>query len=238
MKTVFITGVSSGLGHSLAREYLSRGWRVFGVSRRTPTDLAENTSFAHAALDLSEHARTGTVVPELLGGLGQLDLAVLNAGVLGCFDDMANVDLDDLKHVLEINVWANKTVLDTLFSSGMRVGQVVAISSGASVNGNRGWAGYAMSKTALNMLTKLYSREHPETHFCAIAPGLIETDLLDAALTQYEDDRFPSLDSIRRKRNTGEVMSPEHAASALADKVARLPELVESGEYADIRRLE
>jgi len=238
MNTIFITGVSSGLGHGLAREYLSRGWRVFGVSRRTPTDLVENTAFAHSALDLSDHARTGTVVPELLGSLEQLDLAVLNAGVLGRFDDMANVGLEDLRHVLEINVWANKTVLDTLFSTGITISQVVAISSGASVNGNRGWAGYAMSKAALNMLTKLYARERPETHFCALAPGLIETDLLDSALTFRADERFPSLESIRQKQSAGEVLSPERAASALADKVARLPELVESGEYADIRKLE
>jgi NAD(P)-dependent dehydrogenase (short-subunit alcohol dehydrogenase family) len=237
MKNVFITGASSGIGHALAEEYLRRGWRVHAVSRRTPADLAEYDKFTHAALDLNDHARTAAVVSELLREWNHLDLAVLNAGVLGRFDDLANVGLDQLKRVMEINLWANKTVVDVLFSEGRTVAQVVSISSGASVTGNRGWAGYSISKASLNMLTKLYAREHPESHFCAFAPGVIDTAMLNELCSMSHDERFPALDSLRSKRSTAEMPTPEQAAGPLVDAIASLPRLVSSGEYADVRKL-
>lgn len=237
MSSVFVTGVSSGIGHALVQEYLCRGWRVYGVSRRTPTDLAGHDGFVYAALDLCDHARTPAVVSELLGGLSRLDLAVLNAGVLGRFDDLADVALEDLKQVTEINLWANKTVVDALFGENRNVAQVVTVSSGASVNGNRGWAGYSISKAALNMLTKLYARERPETHFCALAPGVVDTALLDRLCSLPQDERFPALEALRRKRGTSELPTPAQAAGRLVETIGRLPRLIESGEYADVRNL-
>ncbi len=237
MSSVFITGVSSGIGHALAEEYLRRGWRVYGLSRRTPTDLVEQDEFLHAALDLHDHARIPTIISQLLGRLDRLDLAVLNAGVMGRFDDMANVGLDDMKEVMEINLWANKTVIDALFSQGRTVGQVVAISTGASINGHRGFAGYSISKAALNMLTKLYAHERPETHFCALAPGVIDTIMPDMLCSMPPDERFPALNALRAKRGTWEMPSPKQAAVRLIDTFGRLPGLVESGDYADIRKL-
>ena len=162
---IFITGVSSGIGHALAREYLDRGCRVYGVSRRRPTGLIGREGFAYQSLDLQDHGKTKATLATLLDGVEHLHLAVLNAGVMGAFGDLGEIPLDDLRKTLETNVWVNKTVLDNLFSQGRRIDQVVAMSSGASVNGNRGWAGYSISKAALNMLTKLYARERPDTHF-------------------------------------------------------------------------
>jgi NAD(P)-dependent dehydrogenase (short-subunit alcohol dehydrogenase family) len=237
MSSAFITGVSSGIGYSIARAYMSRGWKVYGVSRRRPTDLADDQRLEHACLDLADHHQTKSVLAELLAGVRSLDVAVLNAGVLGQFEDLGNVELDDLKQVMEVNVWSNKTVVDTLFCGDRRVGQVVAISSGASINGNRGWSGYSISKAALNMLTKLYSRERPKTHFSALAPGIVYTAMLDRLCSLPQDERFPALEQIRDKRGTHELPSPEQVADRLIDTFARLPQLVTSGDFADIRSL-
>ena len=237
MNTIFITGVSSGLGLALAEAYLNRGWKVYGVSRRTPEDLARHNAFYHASLDLREHDRTPGVIADLLGTLDGLDLAILNAGIMGRIEDLANTDLDELRNVMDVNVWANKTVIDALFSTMERIDQVVTISSGASVNGNRGWSGYSVSKAALNMLTKLYAREHPGTHFCALAPGVIDTAIQEEIRTLPNDPRFPALESIRKRRGTPDMLSPTDGAARVIAAVERLPWIVASGEYADVRKL-
>ncbi|NIL96703.1 MAG: SDR family NAD(P)-dependent oxidoreductase [Planctomycetales bacterium] len=237
MRSVFITGTSSGIGHALAGEYLNRDWQVYGVSRRRPDDLAGRQHYFHAVVDLADHVRTRSVVSKLLTSTKCLDLAVLNAGVLGQFDDLAQVGLDDLKRTMEINLWSNKTLMDTLFSSGMTVRQVVSISSGASINGNRGWAGYSLSKAALNMLTRLYAREHSDTHFCALAPGVVDTDLIDHLCALHPEGRFAALDALRAKRGTAAMPAPAEAAVQLVDAIQRLPGLVESGAFADLRNL-
>jgi NAD(P)-dependent dehydrogenase (short-subunit alcohol dehydrogenase family) len=63
----------------------------------------------------------------------------------------------DLKQVMEVNLWANKAIMDWLHGWGRPIDQILMISSGAAVLGNKGWNGYALSKAALNMLARLYA---------------------------------------------------------------------------------
>lgn len=235
-KSVFITGVSSGIGLGLANAYLQQSCQVFGVSRREPQELLHRPRFRFQTLDLNEFESIGPAFDNLLADVEHLDLVILNAGILGQFGEMRDVQLDALKHVMDINLWANKVALDHLFSFVDSISQVVTISSGASVNGNRGWSGYSISKAALNMMTMLYARENPQTHFCALAPGLVETGIQDELAAIPRDERFPSLEAIGNKRGTPAMPKPNEAAKLITDAIGRLPELVESGAYADIRK--
>lgn len=237
-RTVFITGVSSGIGLALAQGYLERGFRVLGTSRRKPEpSLADHAEFRFRSIDL---AITDTIEPqlnELLDGVECIDLAILNAGRLGFFGDLTESDLGDLQRTMTVNVWSCKVVLDTLFRRGIKVSQVVTVSSGAAVNGNRGWSGYSISKAALNMLTKLYATERPGTHFCAFAPGLVDTAIQEELRAREPDDRYAAVEVLRSKRNTPDMPQPREAADRFIHVFDRLPELVTSGDFADIRQL-
>ena len=59
-KTIYITGVSSGLGHGLAKVYLEQGATVYGCSRRKPEELVD-LGLRFQAIDLSD-ANTGKVL--------------------------------------------------------------------------------------------------------------------------------------------------------------------------------
>ncbi len=235
--TIFITGVSAGLGHALAKHYLDGGSRVFGLSRRTPAEFIDHPSFRFVSADLAAPDGVGPAIQRLVGETPRLDLVVLNAGVLGQLGDLIDADLADLRHTMQVNVWANKLALDAIFRQGLAVGQVVAISSGASVNGNRGWSGYSISKAALNMLIKIYSKERPETHFCSLAPGIIDTAMQEQLRSREPDDRFPSVEALRSKHGTPELPCADDAAPGLAKVMARLPQRVQSGVYIDVRAL-
>ena len=50
------------------------------------------------------------------------------------------------------------------------------------------------------------------------------------------DERFPSLEAISTKRGTSAMPKPAEAGKLIADAISRLPELVESGAYADVRK--
>ena len=158
-QTVFITGVSSGIGNGLAHEYLARGEKVVGISRRQPTDLLTHENFRFAAVDVTDPDAIASEVPKLFADCEKIDVAILNAGILGRLSDMKDSSLDELKQLMDVNVWSNKTILDVLLLNCPQTNKVVTISSGAAVNGNRGWSGYSISKAALNMLTMLYARE-------------------------------------------------------------------------------
>lgn len=234
---VLVTGVSSGIGLGLASHYLDIGHRVYGTSRRTPESLLHHSSFRFVTTDFRDERAIVATMKQFLAEVKHFDLVILNAGVLGCFGDLADAELADVKNTMQVNVWANKVVLDTLFGGGLTIKQVVTISSGAAVNGNRGWSGYSISKAALNMLTALYARERANTHFCALAPGLVDTAIQDELCALDLDPRFPALEVMRSKRKTIDMPTPLKLAPRLAEAIRRLPQLVDSGDYADIRTL-
>lgn len=246
-RNVFITGVSSGIGLGLARECLRRGDAVFALGRRPPPDDTLDAApgaapaapgrFRFVACDLADPEAIPAAVASLLQGSGRLDLAVLNAGVLGRIGDMADTSLESLKAVMDVNLWANKAVLDALFAGPREVTQVVAVSSGAAVSGARGWNGYALSKAALNMLMRLYAAERPATHITALAPGLVDTGMQAYLRGLPRDDRFPTMDRLKRAQGTADMPDPEKAAPRLLDAMETLRSR-KSGDFYDVRALE
>lgn len=236
-KNILITGVSSGLGLALAELCLGQNHSVYGLSRRIPEKLMDNPGFHFDPVDLSDLAAIPHAVHQLIENAAQLDLVVLNAGMLGEFGDMARVSLSIMKEVMDVNLWANKVLLDTLFDASVFVDQVIGISSGASRSGARGWNSYSISKAALNMLMLLYSQEFPETHFCALAPGVIETQMQDYLGALPSEDQYPILDILRSKRNTPQMLKPALAAEAILGYTDHLKTKIKSGSYVDIREM-
>lgn len=232
---ILITGVSSGLGHGLAKKYLDRGATVYGCSRREPEDLVA-AGLQFKSVDLADESDGRPSFEELISGVPHFDVVILNAGKLGEIRDMKDAPLSDLRETMEINVWANKWILDALFSGNRSVKQVVGISSGASLSGSRGWNGYSVSKAALNMLIKLYAGERPDTHFTSFAPGLVDTAMQDYLTNLPGDERYEPLETLKAAKGTEKMPDGEACAKML---IEAFPELLkrESGDYADIRKM-
>lgn len=233
---ILITGVSSGLGYALANTYLGHSWKVYGISRNYPNGLQGNPNLYFQALDLADLGYIPNALSSLLSHVKKLDLAVLNAGVLCPIADMKDSRMDDLQYAMTVNVWANKVILDTIFQRGIEVNQVVAISSGAAVTGHRGWNGYAISKTALNMMVQLYAQERPHTHFTALAPGLVDTTMQEYIASVPDAERFPTIARLQRLKGTAEMPSADGAAHRLAQLFPRLQTLP-SGSFTDVRKM-
>jgi len=233
-ESILITGVSSGLGRGLAEAYLERGAAVYGCSRRVPEDLVKKGLF-HRTVDLADEKEGCSALRNLAQGVRSWSRVYLNAGRLGEIRDMKDSPLDDLRLTMEINVWANKWVLDLLYETA-GIEQVIAISSGASLSGSRGWNGYSLSKAALNMLVKLYAGERPETHFVALAPGLVDSGMQDYLTALPADDRFKPLEILKEAKGTEKMPDGRTCAEQIIGLLPRIRK-VESGEYADIRKL-
>ena len=236
-KNILITGTSGGLGQALAQHYLSRGDSVFGFSRR-------GAAFAHqnmrdAQIDMANLETLAASLDALLKGVKQIDLLVLNAGILGKIEAMHETTFKELKPLMDINVWSNKVLLDYICRSEIKVGQVMAVSSGAAVNGNKGWGAYSLSKATLNMLIKLYAAEYPEIHFISLAPGLVDTQMQDYLCDQSNVDEaaFPSVMKLRAARGTDAMPMPDVAARNIAAVLPQLKQQHESGAFVDMRKL-
>ncbi|BAF70861.1 SDR family NAD(P)-dependent oxidoreductase [Nitratiruptor sp. SB155-2] len=226
---ILITGIGSGLGEALAKLYLEAGKEVYALSRTLPRSLVNFSNLHFISLNLHAHEKIEHALTKLLDGV-ELDLAILNAGIVGELKDMSEISLHEISAIMDLNVWANKVILDVL--KRHTVQQIVAISSGASVSGARGWNAYALSKATLNMLVKLYAAEMPNTHLTALAPGLIDTPMMEHILKYGDKEKFP----VVKRLEESSKMSAQEAALLLSDSFKRLLEYP-SGSYIDIRNL-
>ncbi len=229
----FVTGTSSGLGRGFVTALIEDGWRVYGCSRRD-TDLP---GLRHVRCDLTDYGRLLPVLTNLLDEAPGLDLVILNAGVLGRIGFLAEMSMDEAKAVMEVNLWANKAVMDWLSRWGRPVRQVIMISSGASRLGNKGWGAYSLSKAALNMLARLYAHEFPRTHVSAVAPGIVDTPMMDYLCEEADAEAFPALQRLRAARGTEAMPDPDTAARRVLALRERIRTDYPSGAFVDIREI-
>ena len=231
MQNILITGIGSGLGKALAREYLDLGYQVFAIGRSFPKMLDAHPHFFFFPYDLSKTFMLKDTVKDFIKD-HTFDIAILNAGVLGDIKTLKHTKLTQIKEVMELNVWANKELIDTL-SSFATVKQVVGISSGAAVNGSKGWGAYSLSKSGLNMLLNVYAKELPEIHFTSLAPGVIKTPMVRHIIDEVDDEVFASA----KKLKEGYIQTPKEAAKRL---ISTFPKLLnyESGSFLDVRTMD
>jgi NAD(P)-dependent dehydrogenase (short-subunit alcohol dehydrogenase family) len=236
MKNIFITGISSGLGKGIAQYALTQGVKIWAMNRNEPDwETKEGILHFHPA-DFKNLKTLVTNTQGLLTNCEELDCIILNSGIISPIQDLKDTSMEIIQEVMNVNTWANKLILDAVFSSGIPVKQVVAISSGASVNGNRGWNAYSISKCALNMLIKLYSEEQEETHFTALAPGLIDSPMQDYLCGLVNNDKFPALEILKQARGTEHMPSEVVAGENIWKKIPKLLSYP-SGSYVDVRNM-
>lgn len=244
MKHFFITGVSSGIGEALAKHCLLQGDRVTGLSRRNVqaglTQLVarelSNNPLAHYQIDLAQLDSLPDRVALALSECPAVDIAILNAGTLGELACLQELSLRDLQKQMDVNLWAQKILIDELLCSIPRLKLVVVMSSGASVDSGVGWGGYAVSKAALNMLVLTYAAEHPSVTFISFAPGLVDTPMQQELTDKANKKQFEHIVCVDALRLQSKVVSPSEFAARFYDLLSQL-EQHPSGDYVDMRTL-
>lgn len=225
-KNVLITGCSSGLGLALVNYYLEKDFIVYGISRKKP-DIT-NPNFFHKSFDLSQISKIKDELSSFIKDIFQIDTAFLNAGMLGKIKILEELSIQEMQEVYELNVYANKELLDILQT--IKVKNILAISSGASLTGYKGWGSYSLSKAGVNMLVNLYSNEMINTKILAVAPGVIKTPMTDYIRFEIDENIFPSA----KKLSEGLVQTPQETVLKIDNLVNRIDEF-KSGSYVDVR---
>lgn len=237
MVPVFISGVSSGIGHALASLHLARGDEVWGVSRHEPEDLLELPGFHFCAADLCAAEEAQTVLRDFVGET-PFDTAYLNAGTFGEAPELAcNTPLDAFRSVLELNLVAAKWGLDLLLCRRTRPHQVVFSASVSAIRQRAGMLSYSVSKAALNALANVYHLENPDVFFAVF--GLCNVDTTVARTILQADERFHELVALRgRSTQPGYLVSPaERAKNIIALLERRHAMALRSGHFYEIRQL-
>lgn len=185
MKSVVITGASSGIGEACAAFLDARGWKVFaGVRKEADAQrLHRNASDRLMPLfldivDGESIARAGEVVRENVGEHG-LDGLVNNAGI-GVTGPLEFVPMDDLRRQFEVNVFGHVAVTQQ-FLPLLRAtrGRIVNMSSIGGRSAAPFLGPYSMSKFALEAYSDALRRELSPwgIDVSCVEPGAIATPI-------------------------------------------------------------
>jgi benzil reductase ((S)-benzoin forming) len=240
---VLITGASRGIGNALARKYLAAGFRVFGLSRTLPVGLLRHPHYTHVSVDLARTDALCDVLRHRLireHELFDLSHVFLNAGMFSLrIADLKHVPLSELTSVMDINVWSNKVILDTLLGHEVSIGTCVVSSSIAGARARAGNSAYAISKAALNIMMALYALENPQTYFAVLGLCNVHTELARRIGSLPLEGSFPEIEKLRQRgAASGYLASADERAAHLFDLLALgLKERVPSGQFTEIRSL-
>jgi NAD(P)-dependent dehydrogenase (short-subunit alcohol dehydrogenase family) len=218
---VVVTGASSGIGAATARAAAAAGARVVLVARREDriavlaAELGAEQGRALAVrCDVTDPTQVAAALQAALRTFGRVDVVVNNAGQ-GLQGTVEDVDLDDVRAVLELNVLGPLIVMQAaapLLRAGGG-GSIVNISSGTTLAAVPGTGPYAASKSALEKLSAVARAE--------LAPHGITVSCLLPFATSTE-----FMSSIRAGREAAEEMTagavfdaPERVAEAVLDLV-------------------
>ena len=155
-KTVLVTGATGAIGGTLCRALAPLGCRLglMGARLAELQSLADElrplgATAATAAAELRDRAALQRGIASLVQQLGPVDVLIHNAGI-GRLTQAADPNVDDVEEMLEVNylggVYAVEAVLPAMLAR--RSGQLVAVSSLASLCGMAWSAGYSASKAA------------------------------------------------------------------------------------------
>ena len=226
MANVLITGSSSGLGLALAQSLCEQGDEVYGISRsQTPLPIKQITCDFNQLDTLKEK------LSELTQNIS-FDYVFLNAGLLGKIAVVSELSHDDFLTVFNVNVFANKIIIDDLLRNN-NVKNIIGISSGAALKSYFGWSIYCSSKAAFKQLISAYADENPSVHFLSLAPGIVKTKMQDH-LYSIDATEIPSLEKFHSLYNTMET--PEIVAKRIIENLKSLDKLP-TGSFFDLREI-
>lgn len=180
MKTVLITGCSSGIGAATASRLVARGWEVWASARRPETlaDLAA-AGCRTVALDVTDEESMTGAVEQVLAASGRIDGLVNNAGYSQS-GALESLDLDDVRRQFETNVFGliRLTQLVLPAMREQRAGRIVNIGSMGGKLTFPGGGAYHASKYAVEALSDALRFEVAGfgVKVVLVEPGLITTE--------------------------------------------------------------
>jgi len=203
-RVAVVTGAASGIGAGIATAFAREGADIVVADLAPEADAAEvlagirdtGRQVLYVRTDVSDEASVRAMADQALAMFGRVDILVNNAGIFteSLLADMPVADWDRV-----VNTNLRGTFLCTRALIGQMLergdGRIINIASQLGQIGGGSVAHYSASKAGVIGLTKALAREvsHRGVLVNAIAPGPIQTPLLDSETEQWRSAKLAEL---------------------------------------------
>lgn len=187
-KTIVITGVTRGIGRSLAGEFARLGHTVIGCGRSADPVAALQSALGQphdiAAVDVIDDRAVADWAKRTLAAHGTPDLLINNAAIINRNSRLVDVPAAEFDAVIDINIKgvANVTRHFVPAMIERNHGVIVNLSSGWGRSTSPDVAPYCATKWAIEGLSKAMADELPSGMACVpISPGVVNTEMLQSS---------------------------------------------------------
>ncbi|WP_250000907.1 SDR family NAD(P)-dependent oxidoreductase [Actinoplanes sp. M2I2] len=229
-KLVVVTGASTGLGASTARELARRGFHVLaGVRRARDADALRSTGIEPVILDITQAEHVAALASRVADDPRALHAVVNNAGIQ-VNGPVEALPLEQWRRVFEVNLFGHVAVTQALLPALLRGrGRVVNISSIGGRTAMPTYGAYAGAKFALEAVSDSLRREVEPlgVRVVVVEPGGVRTEMatrgvatanhLAAGMTPEQDERYGGL-----VQAINSLMTSGTASGLTADAAARV----------------
>lgn len=218
MKTVVVTGASSGIGLAIAELFISKGYTVYNLSRHRN----ENSAAKYICCDVTDEEAVKSAFRIVFDKEGTIDVLVNNAG-FGISGATELTSLESAKKQFDVNFFGAVTCSNQVaeYMRNQGGGTIINISSLAAQLSIPFQTFYSASKAAVNSLTLALANELKPfgIKVCAVMPGDVKTGFTDAREKSnaensvYSEILHKSVATMERDEQNG--MSPDDIAKAV-----------------------
>ena len=207
---VIITGGSGGIGSVISQSFISEGATVVVFSR----SRGAGKNNWHS-VDVSDYASIRRGIAKVLHKFGRIDGIVNCAGVQSPIGPFLTNNMKDWEKNIGINllgtVYMCHAVIPEMIKN--KKGFIINFSGGGATSSRQNFSAYAVAKTGIVRFTEILADELKACHIRvnAIAPGAVNTKMLDEVLKMGKRAGTAELASAKKRAKEGGV-SPNLAA--------------------------
>src|SRR5687768_6818703 len=157
MKSVLITGCSSGYGLQTALHFHDKGWKVIATMRTPRADLLPKSDRMHiVALDVTRPESVAAAIE----AAGPIDVLVNNAGI-GAMGALEATPLSTIRELFETNTFGVMAMMQAVIPQfrQRKAGAIVNVTSSTTLASFPLASAYTASKTAVDGLTGSVAHE-------------------------------------------------------------------------------
>lgn len=182
MSHIILSGVSSGIGLDIAKQCLSRGDSVLGLSRHPDKAELKSPDYTPIKIDFSDLKQSEITLKQCAAQYETPDVLICNAGI-GAIYDVEQLSLKKMQTVMDVNFMSQVLMIKTFLPAMKRQqsGKIIVIGSESALRGGRRGSIYCASKFALRGFCQSLRDECRSDSIAVsmIHPGLVRTPFFD-----------------------------------------------------------
>lgn len=233
MRTIVISGASSGIGFATAKRFARAGDHVYNLDVAKPETITDGVTWLET--DVADWDALHEAIAQVHDDKGRIDVAVANAGI-SIRHSVLDIGRRDAHRIAEVNLLGVLGLWQIVARLMLAQGGGTLLATG-SVNGHRGfphYADYNATKAGVAALCRTFALElSPHIRVACVSPGAVLTPMQQAEYTPRMLDLVNSRIPAGRHAQPAEIANAFfYLASADASFITGQEIIIDGGEIA------